>query len=147
MFQEEIDPEPSSGDEEKEAEETSVEEGGEEEGGGGDEEGGDEDEDEDDEEEEEEEEEVEAVDPAEELREKCAAGSKCAPLWTEFEKCEERVNSRTNTEETCVQELFDFLKCQDKCVSILFKTDLKLHFNPQIVVKIISCYNFTAPKV
>ena len=29
------------------------------------------------------------------------------------------MNSKSNTEEICVQELFDFLECRDKCVSTI----------------------------
>lgn len=29
------------------------------------------------------------------------------------------MNSKSNTEEICVQELFDFLECRDKCVSAI----------------------------
>lgn len=35
-----------------------------------------------------------------------------------MDECTERVNSKSNTTETCVQELFDFLHCVDHCVSV-----------------------------
>ncbi|EDQ89138.1 uncharacterized protein MONBRDRAFT_32570 [Monosiga brevicollis MX1] len=66
-------------------------------------------------EEEEEEEEEELEDPVDAVREGCA--SHCTKYKAELEKCEARVSSRSNTEETCVQELFDFLHCVDHCVS------------------------------
>lgn len=82
-----------------------------EEGGGGDEEDQDEEDDDDEDEE-------DLEDPLEQLKETCGDLPSCSKLKMEFESCNERVNSRSRTEETCVQELFDFLECQDKCVSI-----------------------------
>ena len=41
-----------------------------------------------------------------EVRSKCEAH--CPDLKKELAKCTERVSSRSNTEETCTQELFDF---------------------------------------
>eukprot|EP00055_Hartaetosiga_balthica_P016334 m.102948 g.102948 ORF g.102948 m.102948 type:complete len:99 (-) comp9087_c0_seq1:1134-1430(-) len=67
------------------------------------------------EEEEEEEDEEELEDPLVEIREQC--GEKCQKFKEELVKCEERVNSKSKTEETCLQELFDFLHCVDHCVS------------------------------
>jgi len=62
------------------------------------------------------------VDVKETLTEKCRDDSHCAHYREELEKCEERVNSRSNTTETCEQELFDFIHCVDHCVSkTLFK--------------------------
>eukprot|EP00794_Sanderia_malayensis_P011121 gene11121-12291_t len=82
----------------------------------GDEEGDEEGED-DEEEEEEEEEEEDLVDPMDALQESCTSSVSCKPLLKEFEKCEERVTSRSKTEETCLPEFLDFVKCRDKCVS------------------------------
>ncbi|XP_077981569.1 cytochrome b-c1 complex subunit 6, mitochondrial-like [Glandiceps talaboti] len=69
------------------------------------------------EEEEDDEDEDEIPDPIEELREACAEKPECVKLMKEFDTCTERVNSRSKTEETCTQELFDFLHCRDECVS------------------------------
>lgn len=66
---------------------------------------------------EEEEEEEELIDPGDAVREKCAEHPECTQFKLELETCNNRVNSRSQTEETCVQELFDFLECHDKCVS------------------------------
>ncbi|EGD74531.1 ubiquinol-cytochrome c reductase hinge protein [Salpingoeca rosetta] len=74
-------------------------------------EGAEEEEDEDDEDEDEE----EIEDPLVEIRSKCEGH--CPQLKAELEKCAARVSSRSNTEETCTQELFDFLHCVDHCVS------------------------------
>ena len=52
------------------------------------------------------------------MRESCAEKGECAKLFQELESCNQRVSSKSKTEETCVQELFDFLECRDKCVSL-----------------------------
>lgn len=67
--------------------------------------------------EEDEEEEAELEDPADKLRDSCAEKQECAKLFQELEVCNQRVGSRSKTEEICVQELFDFFECRDKCVS------------------------------
>lgn len=64
-----------------------------------------------------EEEEEDPVDPREELDEKCGDTLKCSKLREVMDECTERVNSKSNTTETCVQELFDFIHCVDHCVS------------------------------
>lgn len=76
-------------------------------------------------EEEEEEEEEDLVDPMDELKEKCGETKQCAPLKAEFDRCEERVNSRSQTLEDCTEELFDFLHCADHCVSKSLFSKLK----------------------
>lgn len=83
---------------------------------GGDEEGGDEEEDEDDDDEEDEDEE-DPEDPYETNRTRCAETKECADLMAIFEQCEERVNSKSQTEETCSQEILDFFHCQDHCAA------------------------------
>ncbi|XP_040264346.1 cytochrome b-c1 complex subunit 6, mitochondrial [Bufo bufo] len=69
------------------------------------------------EEEEEEEEEVELVDPLTAVREHCEQAEKCVKAREQLEICETRVNSRSQTEEQCTEELFDFLHARDHCVS------------------------------
>ncbi|XP_038074662.1 cytochrome b-c1 complex subunit 6, mitochondrial-like isoform X2 [Patiria miniata] len=56
-------------------------------------------------------------DPRDEILENCREDSHCAGFKQELEVCQERVTSRSNTEETCTQELFDFLHCVDHCAS------------------------------
>jgi len=86
----------------------------------GDDENDDDDDDDDDDEEEEEEEEM--VDPFEEAREKCKTSKHCASYISELKACSDRVSSRSQTEETCVQEMFDMLHCVDHCaIDGLFK--------------------------
>lgn len=72
---------------------------------------------EDDEDEEEEEEEEDPEDPADALKDSCTKSASCKPLLKSFEICEERVNGRSHTEETCLEEYLGFIKCRDKCVS------------------------------
>jgi len=106
-----------AGDGEPEEEEEAAADAGEDDGN---EEGGDEDGEEGDEEEEEEEEEEDeedAIDPQDVLNESCSNTVACKTLYKEFEKCEERVTSRSKTEEVCLPEYLDFIKCRDKCVA------------------------------
>ncbi|KAF7203085.1 cytochrome b-c1 complex subunit 6, mitochondrial [Nothobranchius furzeri] len=69
------------------------------------------------EEEEEEEEEEEMVDPLETIRQKCEAAEHCVHTRERLEACENRVGSRSSTEEDCTEELFDFLHARDHCVA------------------------------
>ncbi|XP_071515019.1 cytochrome b-c1 complex subunit 6, mitochondrial-like [Panulirus ornatus] len=73
-------------------------------------------------EEEEEEEEEDLVDPLDGLKEACGASSHCAELNERLSSCNDRVSSRSMTEETCSEELFDYLHCVDHCLAqTLFK--------------------------
>merc|ERR1711893_515304 len=67
------------------------------------------------EEEEEEEEEEDLVDPKDAIEEGCHRG--CEKYTAELQSCEDRVNSRSSTEETCEQELMDLMHCVDACVA------------------------------
>ncbi|KAM4549044.1 cytochrome b-c1 complex subunit 6, mitochondrial [Odontesthes bonariensis] len=71
----------------------------------------------DEEEDEEEEEEQDLVDPLEAMREKCEATEHCVHTRERLEQCQNRVGSRSATEEDCTEELFDFLHARDHCVS------------------------------
>ncbi|XP_059052332.1 cytochrome b-c1 complex subunit 6, mitochondrial [Achroia grisella] len=62
-------------------------------------------------------EEEDLVDPQEELRESCAQKSDAQNLWGKYQECNDRVNSRSKTAETCDEELIDYLHVLDKCVS------------------------------
>ncbi|KAF6209259.1 hypothetical protein GE061_015025 [Apolygus lucorum] len=70
-----------------------------------------------------EEEEEELVDPQDTLKQACEP--KCANWKSKLEGCNERVNSRSNTTESCLEELFDFLHCVDGCVVKDLFTKLK----------------------
>ncbi|XP_005795705.1 cytochrome b-c1 complex subunit 6, mitochondrial [Xiphophorus maculatus] len=65
----------------------------------------------------EDEEEEEMVDPLETLRQKCAETKHCVHTQERLELCETRVGSRSQTQEDCTEELFDFLHARDHCVS------------------------------
>ena len=73
--------------------------------------------DDDDEDDEDDEDEEDPEDPADAIRESCSKAPSCRPLMKSFESCEERVTSKSQTEETCLEEYLDFIKCRDKCVS------------------------------
>jgi len=60
--------------------------------------------------------EEELVDPQAELREKCSKESHAAHLMERYQTCNNRVNSRSKTTETCQEELFDYLHALDHCV-------------------------------
>merc|ERR1712080_179016 len=82
-----------------------------------DEEGGDKEDEGADRDQEEEEEEEDAVDPMDTLREKCRSTQKCRDLMARYEECTDRVNSRSETEENCSEEMLDFFECQDQCMA------------------------------
>lgn len=63
------------------------------------------------------EQEEDLVDPQDELKESCGERHECVELREILDECTERVESRSNTTETCTQELFDFVHCVDHCVS------------------------------
>lgn len=56
-------------------------------------------------------------DPLTTLREHCEQTEKCAKARERLELCDARVSSRSQTEEQCTEELFDFLHARDHCVS------------------------------
>jgi len=73
------------------------------------------------EDEEEEEEEEDLVDPATAIKEKCAE-SHCTALKAKLDECNDRVQSKNKTTETCFEEILDFYHCVDHCAaSDIFK--------------------------
>ncbi|XP_012290020.1 cytochrome b-c1 complex subunit 6, mitochondrial isoform X1 [Aotus nancymaae] len=74
---------------------------------------------------EEEEEEEELVDPLTTVREQCERLEKCVKARERLELCDERVSSRSHTEEDCTEELFDFLHARDHCVAHKLFNNLK----------------------
>ncbi|XP_043269015.1 cytochrome b-c1 complex subunit 6, mitochondrial [Venturia canescens] len=58
----------------------------------------------------------ELVDPQKVLREKCSE-NKCSAFQEKLSTCNDRVNSRKQTEETCLEELIDYVSCVDHCAS------------------------------
>lgn len=65
-----------------------------------------------------EEEEEEMVCPQEKLREDCRTKDHhVAELLEKYNACNERVSAKTKTNETCEEELFDYIHALDHCVS------------------------------
>merc|ERR1711994_841105 len=75
--------------------------------------------------EEEEEDEEDLVDPAVEIKERCAADH-CAKYQARLDECNERVTSKSNTSETCLEEIMDFYHCMDHCAAKDIFTKVKL---------------------
>ncbi|EFN77372.1 cytochrome b-c1 complex subunit 6, mitochondrial [Harpegnathos saltator] len=73
----------------------------------------------------EEEAEQELVDQQQVLRDKCSKEAKCHSLQEKLNTCNDRVNSRSNTEETCLEELIDYVECVDHCVAKTLFSKLK----------------------
>ncbi|CAG2163164.1 unnamed protein product [Oppiella nova] len=72
----------------------------------------------------EEEEEVELTDPQVVLREECNQ-KHCQGFDQKMKECNDRVNSRSKTSETCMEELIDWMHCVDHCVSKTLFAKLK----------------------
>ena len=51
------------------------------------------------------------------VREHLVQLGKCVKAQECLELCDKRVSSRSQTEEDCTEELFDFLHARDHCVS------------------------------
>ena len=66
--------------------------------------------------EEEEEDEEDLVDPAVEIKEKCA-DDHCTKYKNRLDECNDRVTSKNNTTETCLEEILDFYHCVDHCAA------------------------------
>ncbi|XP_014208878.1 cytochrome b-c1 complex subunit 6, mitochondrial [Copidosoma floridanum] len=64
-----------------------------------------------------EDEEAELVDPQTVLREKCSGTKECSKFKEVLDTCNDRVNSRSQTAETCVEEVIDFMSCIDHCAA------------------------------
>ena len=69
------------------------------------------------EEEEEEEDEEDLVDPAEDIKKSCAESGECAKYKDRLDTCTSRVESKSQTTETCFEEILDFYHCMDHCAS------------------------------
>ncbi|KAJ8978796.1 hypothetical protein NQ317_015521 [Molorchus minor] len=57
------------------------------------------------------------VDPQQVLRDSCRDTDHCKHLADKYQECNDRVNSKSRTTETCVEELFDLLHAIDHCVT------------------------------
>ncbi|XP_078039017.1 ubiquinol-cytochrome c reductase 11 kDa subunit [Augochlora pura] len=69
--------------------------------------------------------EAELVDPQKVLKEKCSQKPTCTSLQEKLNTCNDRVNSRSKTEETCLEELIDYVECVDHCVAETLFSKLK----------------------
>jgi len=92
-----------------------------------------------DEEDEEEEDEEDLIDPATEIKEKCAE-EQCGALKAKLDECNERVTSKSKTSETCFEEILDFYHCVDHCAGPKIFQHVKWdgettrhHIQPQLV--------------
>ncbi|XP_019483523.1 PREDICTED: cytochrome b-c1 complex subunit 6, mitochondrial isoform X2 [Hipposideros armiger] len=65
------------------------------------------------------------TDPLTTVREQCEQTEKCVKARERLELCDERVSSRSHTEEDCTEELFDFLHARDHCVAHKLFNSLK----------------------
>merc|ERR1711973_372019 len=63
----------------------------------------------------EDEDEEDLVDPAVEIKEACASSEACAKYKSRLDECNERVTSKGETTETCLEEMLDFYHCMDHC--------------------------------
>ncbi|XP_070324318.1 cytochrome b-c1 complex subunit 6, mitochondrial isoform X3 [Odocoileus virginianus] len=59
------------------------------------------------------------------VREQCEQLEKCVKARERLELCDQRVSSRSQTEEDCTEELFDFLHARDHCVAHKLFNSLK----------------------
>lgn len=69
--------------------------------------------------------EEELVDPQTTLRASCSESSGVAPLKERYEACNDRVNSKSRTTETCVEEINDYFHALDTCVAKTLFSQLK----------------------
>ena len=74
--------------------------------------------------EEEEEEEEDLVDPAVGIKEQCAEDH-CTKYKQRLDECNTRVSSKSNTRETCLEEILDFYHCMDHCAADKIFSKLK----------------------
>lgn len=59
------------------------------------------------------------------IQEKCAVRPQIASYYEKLQTCNDRVNSRTKTEETCAEELFDYMDALNNCVAETLFSKLK----------------------
>lgn len=70
-------------------------------------------------------EEEEIVCPQETLRGKCQEEVKIEKLFNHYQECNDRVNAKSKTNETCEEELFDYIHALDVCVGKTLWSKLK----------------------
>merc|ERR1711936_675117 len=69
------------------------------------------------EEEPEEEEEEDLVDPHDSAKGVCASKPECMSLKDKLNECNTRVEGKSRTSETCVEEIIDWMHCVDECAA------------------------------
>merc|ERR1711936_940613 len=69
------------------------------------------------EEEPEEEEEEDLVDPHDSAKGVCASKPECMSLKDKLDECNTRVEGKSRTSETCVEEIIDWMHCVDECAA------------------------------
>ncbi|XP_017044600.1 cytochrome b-c1 complex subunit 6, mitochondrial [Drosophila ficusphila] len=67
----------------------------------------------------------ELVDPQESLREHCKEKDHIKSLYDKYQECNDRVNGKSKTTETCMEELFDYVAELDHCVAHTLFSKLK----------------------
>ena len=73
----------------------------------------------------EEEEEEELEDIQDKLKDACRETKECIKAKEIYDSCATRVNSRSKTEETCHEEMMDYMHCVDHCVAKTLFSKLK----------------------
>lgn len=59
------------------------------------------------------------------FQEQCGQRPKIAALYDKLQTCNDRVNSRTKTDESCAEELFDYMDALNNCVGETLFSKLK----------------------
>lgn len=59
------------------------------------------------------------------MQEECSQLPKCVSFKEKLDTCNNRVNSRSHTEETCVEEILDYVQCVDHCAAKTLFSKLK----------------------
>jgi ubiquinol-cytochrome c reductase subunit 6 len=54
------------------------------------------------------------------LKDACRETKECIKAKEIYDSCATRVNSRSKTEETCHEEMMDYMHCVDHCVSTMW---------------------------
>ena len=54
------------------------------------------------------------------IRKECEQKPDAVVMFEKLEECNTRVSAKTETEETCAQELYDYIHHVDHCVSSFF---------------------------
>lgn len=72
------------------------------------------------------------------LKELCAEDHACEKVKHRLQECNDRVNGKPWTKETCNEELMDFLHCVDECVRLVKYMRSNAHW-PFLVLVVTTC--------